>query len=161
MEQWFDLHLYFAKWGSRRLILRFPLRLLDRPKLQPFLRKIDWVEVRTSVPNLIVDVFPERQAEQRRQAEEAEEARRARLIALRRRGEAVWRDVEDEIERRNGPGYDRATGLLIDLQALAAEEGTQGDFDRRFAAIRTRHENKAKLIERLARIPRNSADNGP
>jgi hypothetical protein len=24
MERWFDLHLYFANWGSRRLMIRLP-----------------------------------------------------------------------------------------------------------------------------------------
>lgn len=28
MESCFDLHLYFANWGTRRLMLRLPKRLL-------------------------------------------------------------------------------------------------------------------------------------
>lgn len=95
-----------------------------------------------------------REAERRRQAAEAESARRARLIALRRRGASVWCEVEDEIERRNASGYDRAASLLFDLQALAAEDGGQDEFNRRLASIRAAHERKAKFIERLNRIGR-------
>jgi hypothetical protein len=41
-----------------------------------------------------------REAERRCHAEEAEKARRTRLDALKRRGESVWREVDEEIERR-------------------------------------------------------------
>jgi hypothetical protein len=97
-----------------------------------------------------------REAERLRQRKEAEKARRARLQALSQRGEAVWRDVETEIERRNGPGYDRAAGLLLDLEALAREQGGQAEFSRRLASIRVRHEKKGKFIERLAAIERDN-----
>ena len=63
-----------------------------------------------------------KEAERRRQAEQAEKARRARLVALRQRGERVWREIEDEIGRRNASSYDRAAGLISDLQTLAVEE---------------------------------------
>jgi hypothetical protein len=87
--------------------------------------------------------------ERRRQAEEAAKARRARIVVLRQRGAAVWREIEVEIARRNPSGYDRAVSLLLDLQALAAEDGNGSDFDRRLAAIRRQHETKRKFIERL------------
>jgi hypothetical protein len=93
-----------------------------------------------------------REAERRRQAEETEKARRARLKVLKQRGAAVWREIEQEIERRNASGYDRATELLSDLQALAAEEGSQSDFARRLGAIRAQHESKRKFIERLNKL---------
>jgi hypothetical protein len=47
--------------------------------------------------------------------------------ALEGRDAGMWREIEQEIERRNASGYDRAAELLSDLQALAAEEGSQGD----------------------------------
>lgn len=87
--------------------------------------------------------------ERRRQAEEAAKARRARIVVLRQRGAAVWREVEVEIARRNPAGYDRAVSLLLDLKALAAEDGSGSDFDRRLAVIRRQHETKRKFIERL------------
>jgi hypothetical protein len=97
-----------------------------------------------------------REAEQRRQATEAEKARRARLKVLKQRGVSVWREIEQEIERRNPSGYDSAISLLSDLQVLAAEEGNQDDFDRRLSSIRGRHEKKGKFIERLSKLGRDS-----
>jgi hypothetical protein len=88
-------------------------------------------------------------AERRRETEEAEKARRARLEALKQCGEKVWREIEDEIGRRNEAGYDRAAGLLSDLRTLAVEEGSQDDFSCRLASIRSRHERKGRFIERL------------
>jgi hypothetical protein len=93
-----------------------------------------------------------REAERRRQLEEAEQARRVRLKTLKQRGAGIWREIEEEIERRNPSGYDKAASLLSDLQVLAAEEGTQGEFDRRLASICARHENKRKFIERLIKL---------
>lgn len=29
VERWFDLHLYLANWGTRRLMIRLPKRFLD------------------------------------------------------------------------------------------------------------------------------------
>jgi hypothetical protein len=90
--------------------------------------------------------------ERRRQTEAAEKARQARLEAIRRRGESVWREVEDEIERRNAASYDKAAGLLSDLKVLAEKQGTTEVFLRRLLAIRQRHVRKERLIERLAAI---------
>jgi len=313
--RWFDLHLYLANWGSRRLIMRLPKRLLNRKDIDPFLCQIDWVEIITSGDSLVFDMsryelepddysedgagwlaalaplrsdvlagdfrlfyllwlaavedgvvaddeielmqgigpltgaleafanffvidpdlvqaaaeleadeaamsdlrrdlarmserdktelllrladgeahvgaelkkrlrrqnqgvsasrrtagtlraraqaiaaarahaLAERlEAERRRQAKEEEEARRVRLDALRQRGASVWREIEEEIERRNASGYDRAASLLADLQTLAAEQNDRQDFDSRLASIRARHERKGKFIERLARL---------
>jgi hypothetical protein len=317
MERWFDLHLYLANWGTRRLMMRVPKRFLDRAAVAPFLRHVDWVDVRASGDNVIVDIHPEemepegdwddgagrlaalaplradvlsgdlrlfyllwlmavqyelvpdddveplpgiapltgplgafaafflidddlvqaaaeagaadaplsgdvlrealaaiaedektalllrvvegdshvaaelrrrvrthqalpaaplrtagalrararaigeardraeaerREAERRREAEQAEKARRVRLGALRQRGDDVWREIEAEIEQRNASGYDKAAGLLADLQALAAEAGSGDIFARRLASIRARHERKRTFIERLAAL---------
>ena len=95
------------------------------------------------------------EAERRRRAAEAEEARRARLKILRQRGaDSVWRQIDQEIERRNAAGYDSAMSLLSDLQALAMEEGSREDFNRRLSTIRARHERKGKFIERLDKLGR-------
>jgi hypothetical protein len=90
--------------------------------------------------------------ERRRQAEAAEKAHQTRLEAIRRRGESIWREVEDEIERRNSASYDKAAALLSDLRALAEKQGTIGEFFRRLHAIRERHVRKERFIERLAAI---------
>jgi len=93
------------------------------------------------------------EAELRRRAAEAEKVRRARLETLRQRGaSSVWRQIEQEIERRNTAGYDNAMSLLFDVQVLAIEEGTRDDFDRRLGSIRARHEKKGKFIERLSKL---------
>jgi hypothetical protein len=316
MERWFDLHLYMSNWGTRRLMMRLPKRLLSLTEIGPFLREVDWVEAWMSGDNLIVDicrdemeadddwddgsgrlatlaslradvlsgdfrlfyllwltalqderladseieplpgigpltgslegfgeffgidpdlmraaaelgaddgmtskeglrdtlaVIPEREkielllrmvvgdshvaaelrswvrkkrpvsgtcrtvgalrmraseiaaareradaerreAERRRQAKKAERERGARLDVLKRRGEAVWRQIDEEIERRNPSGYDKAASLLSDLQALAAKVGSQSEFARRLALIRARHEKKGRFIERLSKL---------
>jgi hypothetical protein len=73
----------------------------------------------------------------------------------------VSREIEGEIERRNASGYDRAAGLLADLQALAAEDGSDGDFRRRLAGIRARHGTKWTLIERLDTLERSGGEPTP
>ena len=88
----------------------------------------------------------------RRQTEAAEKGRQARFETVRRRGESVWQEIETEIERRNSAGYDKATTLLADLQALAAKQDTIEEFRRRLHAIAERHVRKQRFIERLAAI---------
>ncbi len=90
--------------------------------------------------------------ERRRSAEAAEKARQTRLEAIRHQGESVWREVEDEIERRNSAGYDKATALLSDLKALAEKQGMIDDFRHRLGTIRERHARKGRFIERLAAL---------
>lgn len=90
--------------------------------------------------------------ERKRHTEEAQKARRARLVAIARRGEGVWREVETEIERRNAPGYDKAAVLLFDLRAIAEERGAIEDFLRRLRAIRERHARKERFIQRLTAL---------
>ena len=57
MERWFDLHLYLANWGTRRLMMRLPGRLVERPRLDAVLRDVDWVEVWEAGEHLIVDIY--------------------------------------------------------------------------------------------------------
>ena len=56
MERWFDLHLYLANWGTRRLMIRVPKAFVNQADIDPFLREIDWVEVWTSGDSLIIDI---------------------------------------------------------------------------------------------------------
>ncbi len=56
MENWFDLHLYLANWGSRRLMLRWPARLVDRPRLDAFLGEVDYATIRSAGKNLVLDI---------------------------------------------------------------------------------------------------------
>jgi hypothetical protein len=89
------------------------------------------------------------EAERQRRAAEEQRAQRARLDAIKKRGEAVWREIETDIERRNPAGYDNATRLLQDLKAIADEQRTTGEFSRRLSLIRERHARKERFIERL------------
>jgi len=56
MERWFDLHLYLANWGSRRLMIRLPKRVVDRRRLDGFLGKADCAAIRVAGENLILDI---------------------------------------------------------------------------------------------------------
>lgn len=56
MESWFDLHLYLANWGTRRLMIRWPAHLIDRHRLDVFLNAVDCVELRRAGQNLILDI---------------------------------------------------------------------------------------------------------
>jgi hypothetical protein len=84
----------------------------------------------------------------RREAEEVQERKR-HLAVLAERGEAPWREVEEQISRRNQPGYERAVALMIDLGEVACSRGEAHAFARRLADIRIRHDRKGRLIERL------------
>jgi len=59
MERWFDLHLYLANWGSRRLMVRLPARLLDRRLLDAFLADVDCATTSVADENVILDIFVE------------------------------------------------------------------------------------------------------
>jgi hypothetical protein len=56
MDRRFDLHLYLANWGSRRLMIRLPKRLVDRRRLDGFLGKVDCATVRVADENLVLDI---------------------------------------------------------------------------------------------------------
>ena len=57
MARWFDLHLYFANWMSRRLMIRLPERLLDKNRLLTFLRDVGCIEIEMSGENVIIDIW--------------------------------------------------------------------------------------------------------
>ncbi len=90
--------------------------------------------------------------ERQRQADAAREAEQMRLEAIRCRGESVWREVEDDIERRSAASYGRAVALLSDLRTLAEKQGAIEEFLGRLQAIRERHARKERLIKRLMAI---------
>jgi hypothetical protein len=56
MERWFDLHLYLANWGSRRLMIRFPARMVNRDLIDAFLGEVDCAGLTVVGPNLILDI---------------------------------------------------------------------------------------------------------
>ena len=56
VERWFDLHLYIANWGSRRLMIRLPARLVDRDRLDAFIGEVDCVGLAVVGEYLILDI---------------------------------------------------------------------------------------------------------
>ena len=56
VAHWFDLHLHVSSWGTRRLMIRLPQRLVDRSRLDRFVRGVPIVDVWTARDNLIVDI---------------------------------------------------------------------------------------------------------
>ena len=94
-------------------------------------------------------------AERQRREEVAAAARKKRLAAVAARGELAWREVDNEIERRNASGYDRAKALLDDLRDVASSQGTTNEFERRICALRQKHARKGQFIDRLRSLVKN------
>jgi hypothetical protein len=91
----------------------------------------------------------EAKVKRRCEEEQKAKARVQRLAAVARRGEHVWREVEDLIMRRNASAYDEAATLLVDVGEIAATAGQRDKFDRRVAELCARHAKKERFIERL------------
>jgi hypothetical protein len=90
--------------------------------------------------------------EQRRKEALVAAARAKHLDALAKRGEAVWREVEELIEQRNAKGYDQATALLVDLTEIPARKGQEGSTTGRIAELIRRHDKKGQFIRRLTAV---------
>jgi hypothetical protein len=56
MVRWFDLHLYLANWGARRLMIRLPLALIEQPRIKAALRHVAAVTLRATETQLILDI---------------------------------------------------------------------------------------------------------
>ena len=91
-------------------------------------------------------------AERRRKELEKAKEEQRRLEALKRRGEAVWTDIEAAIVLRNAPGYDKAATLLADLRMVAEQLGKMATFRRRLEDICERHARKGRFLEKLASL---------
>ncbi len=59
MQRWFDLHLYSSNWGTHRLMIRLPKRLVQRKALDPFLRHVECATLEEASDNLILDIYRE------------------------------------------------------------------------------------------------------
>ncbi|MEI9431178.1 hypothetical protein [Mesorhizobium sp. Cs1299R1N3] len=57
LERWFDLHLYLANWGSRRLMMKLPARLVDGERLGAFLGNSDCSTFRIAGENVILSIW--------------------------------------------------------------------------------------------------------
>jgi hypothetical protein len=182
MEQWFDLHLYFASWGTRRLMIRVPARLADPASIDPFLREVDWVRVSASGENLIIDIYCEEM-----ELEDWEEDGKGRLGELAPlRGDLISGDLrlfyllwlsavqfervpDDELEPLSGLG--KLNGALeafaeyfdidSDLIQAAAESGadaaTMPEHDPREMLATISESDKTELLVRVAKGDANVA----
>lgn len=59
MEHWFDLHFYFANWGSRQLMMKLPRRLVNAVQLEILESldvAVDTVEAREHREHLIINI---------------------------------------------------------------------------------------------------------
>ncbi|PPQ34402.1 hypothetical protein [Rhodopila globiformis] len=56
MRQWFDLHLYFANWGSRHLMIRLPADLVDRRLLDHIGDAIDGISAEPAGDRIILNI---------------------------------------------------------------------------------------------------------
>ncbi|TPJ73808.1 hypothetical protein [Mesorhizobium sp. B2-7-1] len=56
MARWFDLHLYFANWGSRRLMIKLPAKLVDRDRIGTFLAATDDVMLEDAGENVVISI---------------------------------------------------------------------------------------------------------
>jgi hypothetical protein len=83
----------------------------------------------------------------RRQAAEAQ-ARAQHLLALGKRGEHAWCEIEDLIVMRNASAYDKVATLLLDLREIAAEAAKRESFTSRLAELRCCHARKGVLGSR-------------
>ncbi len=56
MAHWFDLHLYAANWGTRRLMIRLPARLVDRRRFATVLAPLEDAALLVAGEHVILDV---------------------------------------------------------------------------------------------------------
>ncbi|MDB5311693.1 MAG: hypothetical protein JWO38_5895 [Gemmataceae bacterium] len=58
MDQYFDAHIYYANWGSRRLVLRVPVRSFEPAAAKPYLVP-DTAQVRHTTDHVVFDFHSE------------------------------------------------------------------------------------------------------
>jgi hypothetical protein len=87
--------------------------------------------------------------EQARLERAATEARDRKLQELSKRETAAWREVDALIATRQPRKYEEAVELLRDLRALCQRDGRPEEARFRIAALRSEHEKKGRLVDRL------------
>lgn len=90
----------------------------------------------------------ERQAEAERQ--KMERKRNAYLAILRGREQSAWKRVQDMVQSSNGKSYQDAVQLVLDLQEIAARDGTlRSAFKPRMQHLREYASQRPALLRRL------------
>ncbi|MCC9309306.1 hypothetical protein LN042_19830 [Kitasatospora sp. RB6PN24] len=136
------------------LLLR--LALGDEPQLgASLLRRLRGEPPVATVPGQrsvaeLLDAANARATERRQDAERVRaEAQAKKLTALAADEEAVWREVEDHVARKQAARYDVAVGLLVELRDACDHVGRSLEFRQRLAALRDRYRHLPGLLRRL------------
>ncbi|MGA2451247.1 MAG: hypothetical protein ABTD50_21520 [Polyangiaceae bacterium] len=151
MERYFDAHMYFANWGTHRLMLRLPVKRVDRKCLHAYFVG-DAARARTAGDHLIVDLHSEDEEPDHYEESQGSLAALAPVRADLLRGDLrvaylAWLlaiqagDVDDDdVEPSVPPGLSDLTAaqaamvefLRIDEDLIAAAaEGTESHIDDR------------------------------
>lgn len=56
VERFFDVHLYYANWGTWQLLIRLPRKLIDKSQFIAFFRNTELVRVYESSDYIIIDI---------------------------------------------------------------------------------------------------------
>jgi hypothetical protein len=150
MDQYFDAHLYYANWGSRRFMLRVPAGSFDPEAAKPY-EVPDWVEFRRTKDHVVLEFRSEAEGEDFYGDESEDEGGwMASIIPLRddlmagdlRSLYLGWLSCvesgevdEDEVEPPVPPGLRSLTGplevfadfLRVDPDLIEAAAATSGE----------------------------------
>ncbi|MCX4747483.1 hypothetical protein OG455_18500 [Kitasatospora sp. NBC_01287] len=98
----------------------------------------------------LLDAAHARAAGRRQRAERVrDEARATKLTALAADEEAIWREVENHVARKQVARYDAAVALLVELRDACDHVGRGLEFRQRLAALREEHRHLPGLLRRL------------
>ncbi|MFJ9776956.1 hypothetical protein ACIRVF_37940 [Kitasatospora sp. NPDC101157] len=91
-----------------------------------------------------------RATERQRRAERVrDEARATKLTALAADEEAIWREIENHVARKQTARYDTAVALLVQLRDACDHVGRGVEFRQRLAALREQYRHLPGLLRRL------------
>ncbi|MCP4579167.1 MAG: hypothetical protein GY846_23080 [Deltaproteobacteria bacterium] len=71
------------------------------------------------------------------------------LIELAKRGDQVWRQIDDLINTKKQTDYDKAVKFLVDLRDINKGKGDEMTFKGKLADIRQKHLRKTSFMRRL------------
>ncbi|MFE1316468.1 hypothetical protein [Kitasatospora phosalacinea] len=98
----------------------------------------------------LLDAAHARATERRQRGERVRaEACAAKLTALAADEEAIWREVENHVARKQAARYDTAVALLVQLRDACDHVGRGLEFRQRLAALRDRYQHLPGLLRRL------------
>ncbi|MBU0990237.1 MAG: hypothetical protein KJ823_08610, partial [Proteobacteria bacterium] len=72
------------------------------------------------------------------------------LNELAKRGDQVWKQVDEFIKTKQQADYDEAVRLLVDLRDIDKRNGNETAFKRKLEDIREKHRRKPSFVRRLS-----------